>query len=245
MGHSTTTTEDYYWKRKQSVDHYLHGIRKAFPLVNEQIDTILRITNYFNPDIESFLDLGCGDGFLGKIISDEYGINGVYLDCSEEMIKKAKQNIGGEAKFIVRDFGDDEWTNSLKSNQRFDLIISGFAIHHLPDDKKIRLYRDVYRLLNPNGIFLNLEHVKSSTEPLEEIFQDLFNDCLTAYHQSIGEEKTKEEIRAYYHDPEHRALNKLAMTEEQCIWLRNIGFKNVDCYLKIFELALIGGTKPH
>jgi tRNA (cmo5U34)-methyltransferase len=243
MEHLKTTNKDYYWKRKQSVEHYLSGVRKSFPLVNEQIDTILRMINYFNPNIESFLELGCGDGFLGKIISHEYGIEGTYLDCSEEMINKAKQNIGGKAKFIVQDFGDDEWTNSLKSKDRFDLIISGFAIHHLADNKKIRLYQDVYNLLNSNGIFLNLEHVKSATEPLEEIFQDLFNDCLTSYHQSIGEQKTKAEIKELYHDPEHRALNKLSMTEDQCVWLRNTGFKNVDCYLKIFELALIGGTK--
>ncbi|SPE57295.1 hypothetical protein SBV1_270094 [Verrucomicrobia bacterium] len=30
---------------------------------------------------------------------------------------------------------------------------------------------------------------------------------------------------------------------EQCQWLREIGFENVDCYFKVFELALFGGTK--
>jgi tRNA (cmo5U34)-methyltransferase len=57
------------------------------------------------------------------------------------------------------------------------MIISGFAIHHVDNDKKNRLYNDIYQLLNPNGIFLNLEHVSSPTEKLEELFGDL-NDYL-------------------------------------------------------------------
>jgi len=31
--------------------------------------------------------------------------------------------------------------------------------------------------------------------------------------------------------------------EKQCEWLREIGFNEVDCYMKIFELALFGGIK--
>jgi len=27
-------------------------------------------------------------------------------------------------------------------------------------------------------------------------------------------------------------------------WLQEIGFADVDCYFKIFELALFGGRKP-
>ena len=46
-----------------------------------------------------------------------------------------------------------------------------------------------------------------------------------------------------YHDPHHKALNRLESVEEQCKWLRETGFSNVDCYMKIFELALFGGTK--
>jgi hypothetical protein len=37
--------------------------------------------------------------------------------------------------------------------------------------------------------------------------------------------------------------NILAPVEEQCRWLRLIGFADVDCFLKVFELALFGGRK--
>jgi hypothetical protein len=37
--------------------------------------------------------------------------------------------------------------------------------------------------------------------------------------------------------------NILAPGEEQCRWLRLIGFADVDCFLRVFELALFGGRK--
>ena len=37
--------------------------------------------------------------------------------------------------------------------------------------------------------------------------------------------------------------NILATVEKQCDWLLEIGFQEVDCYMKIFELALFGGVK--
>ena len=38
--------------------------------------------------------------------------------------------------------------------------------------------------------------------------------------------------------------NILAPVELQCEWLRRIGFEDVDCYFKIFELAVFGGRRP-
>ena len=148
-----------------------------------------------------------------------------------------------DSEFIIRDFGNPNWYKSISTHEKFDLIISGYSIHHIENEEKQRLYHDIYDLLNPNGIFLNLEHVSSATEVLEETFNELFLDNMSEYQKYIGEEKTMEEIKAIYHDPQHKALNKLASVEEQCNWLRNTGFSNVDCYMKIFELALFGGTR--
>jgi hypothetical protein len=44
----------------------------------------------------------------------------------------------------------------------------------------------------------------------------------------------------YYQDKKE---NIPAPVEKQCQWLRDIGFQDVDCFFKTFELALFGGRK--
>jgi hypothetical protein len=49
--------------------------------------------------------------------------------------------------------------------------------------------------------------------------------------------------REYDERPDQHA-NKLAPVEDQLAWLREIGFEDVDCPFKYFELAVLVGRKP-
>ncbi len=39
--------------------------------------------------------------------------------------------------------------------------------------------------------------------------------------------------------------NILLSVEVQCDWLREIGYEEVDCYFRIYELAVFAGRKPN
>jgi SAM-dependent methyltransferase len=235
-----------YWNKKEKLFKYVEGVRQFFPLAEEQLDIISRIIGKFNPSIKTFLDLGCGDGFLGHFIYKLYpDAHGVFLDLSPEMITKAEnKDADHQSEFVVQNFEDPDWYRSILTSRKFDLIVSGYAIHHIENTEKKSLYKDIFDLLNRNGIFLNLEHVSSPTPLVQEMFNDLFLDGMSNYHDHIKDGKTKEEIEQIHNDPEHKILNKLESVEKQCVWLRDLGFSNVDCYMKIFELALFGGIKP-
>jgi hypothetical protein len=54
---------------------------------------------------------------------------------------------------------------------------------------------------------------------------------------------TREEVLKEFLERPDRAANILASVEEQCQWLREIGFREVDCFWKYFELAIFGGMR--
>ncbi|MBW4620467.1 MAG: class I SAM-dependent methyltransferase [Cyanosarcina radialis HA8281-LM2] len=238
--------KDVVWQQAELSQVFLEGVRGAIPLAKEQIAVMLKIMQMARSPIENFLDLGCGDGILGRAILSKYpDAKGIFLDFSEPMIEAAKSKLdrSDRIEFIIADFGRTEWVEALADKYPFDAIVSGFAIHHQSDERKKEIYAEIYNLLKPGGIFLNLEHVASASPWLEKVSDELFVDSLYEFHQTKGSELSKEAIaHSYYHRPD-KAANILAPVELQCDWLREIGFINVDCYFKIFELALFGGMR--
>ncbi len=130
------------------------------------------------------------------------------------------------------------------SNQPFNLVLSGLAIHHLPDGRKKELYQEIFDMLTPGGLFVNLEHVAPKSEWAKQAFDDFFVDSLWSHHQKRGGTKTRDAVgKEWYHRPD-KTENTLASVEVQCQWLQEIGFVDVDCFFKVFQLALFGGKKP-
>jgi SAM-dependent methyltransferase len=124
------------------------------------------------------------------------------------------------------------------------VVISGYSIHHQEDEIKYRIYEDIYKILKPGGIFLNLEHVASPNPKIEKLFDEMFVDGLYAYHVETGGKDSRKEIADKFYNREDKVLNKLTLVEKQVVWLQEIGYINTDCFFKLFELALFGGQKP-
>lgn len=244
---------DRVWQGATLANAYLDGVRGAIPLAAEQIDVMLRLIRAARPRVGAVLDLGCGDGILGHAILDDFASDNptvVLADFSQPMLDRARARLAGyeNARFVVVDYGDAGWPAFVTSGKlpaRYDVVVSGFSIHHQPDARKREIYAEIYDLLAPGGIFLNLEHVASATPWGETLFADYMVDSLYVHFVSKnGETRTRDEIgREYYYRPDKDA-NILAPLEAQCHWLREVGFTRVDCFLKIFELALFGGVRP-
>lgn len=235
------------WKTERLAKTYLEGVRGAIPFAVEQIEMLLRIIKFFKPGVDSFLDLGCGDGILGSTVFENWpDSKGIFLDFSEPMIDAAKLKCKGyknHAIFFNIDFGNINWIESILNYIPVDLVISGFSIHHQDDNNKKRLYKEIYnRLLKPGGLFLNLEQVSSPTAAIGKIFDEFFIEHMEKFLRESGPNISIEEItKEYYKDKE---VNLLASVGEQCRWLSETGFINVDCYFKAFELSIFGGVKP-
>ncbi len=231
------------WKTEKLAKTYLEGVRGAIPFASEQIEILLRIIKKFQPNLNSFLDLGCGDGILGRTLYNYWpDTKGIFTDFSKPMIEAAKLKSGeykNQSVFIVEDFGDEKWIKTIVEYLPLDLVISGFSIHHQSNENKKRLFKEIYsKILKPGGLFLNLDQVASPSEENEKLFDEFF---LESIKNSVQNDILIENItNEYYKD---KKINKLAPVEAQCNWLREIGFVNVDCFFKVFELAIFGGVR--
>ena len=240
-------TTDEVWKLPAIVDRYL-SYRTAIPLAQEQIGVMMSILKMREQPVETFLDLGCGDGILGAAILGEYpSAHGVLADFSEPMLEQARDQLkdyAGQLAFENLDYGDPAWVNRMQAHTPFDAIVSGYSIHHQPDVRKPQVYAEIFSLLKPGGWFINIEHVSSAAQLNVELFEHHYTSARYAVEKQNSGSRTPEQIAEEYATRPDKAANILAPVELQCDWLREIGYEEVDCYFRIYELAVFGGRKP-
>lgn len=235
---------DTVWQDQTLVKNFLTGVRGAIPYAADQIRTALQILDSSGIPVTQVADLGCGDGAIAEAILHHYPEASVTaIDFSAPMLEQAQQRLqpfGERVRLLQADLYTPDWRADLGE---FDAVFSGYCIHHLPDDRKRSLYREIYEQLAIGGCFLNIEHVASASSWGETLFNESLVDALYEWHQQQGGGDSREVVAKRFVYRDDKDANILAPVETQCEWLREIGFERVDCYFKWFELAVFGGVK--
>lgn len=243
-----TERNDFVWKGSRLARHYLEEVRGGVPFAREHLRTILQLIARAKIRVKNVLDLGCGDGILTAAIIEKFpGARAVALDFSKPMLLSARQRLSSlEARmhFVEADYGKPAWKMRASKFGSYQVVVSGLSIHHQPDSRKREVYAEIFELLSPGGIFLNLEHVSSPTPWVERVHEETFVDSLWRWSRERGLKQTKASFWQKFRNRADKKANILAPVEEQCEWLRRIGYTDVDCYFKFFEVALFGGRKP-
>ncbi len=234
------------WELEENAKYFLESERGAVPGSDLQLEIMASIIQQWRPNPSNLLDLGCGDGILGRFMITCFpGVSAVFVDFSDPMLDAAKASLSHvpNSTILKADFSTKEWLEALEPEIPFDVIISGFAIHHQPDQRKKEIYSEIYNLLSKGGVFLNLEHVESSTQEVSKLFEDYYIEHLHNFQLKSNPETSKEIVADGFRNRPDKEEDQLAPVEKQCEWLREIGFKDVDCYFKQFEIGLFGGRK--
>jgi SAM-dependent methyltransferase len=233
------------WKERDVAAAFLNERSLLIPDRQRQLEVLLRVLRFAPRPPRRILDLGAGDALLlGTVLEAIPEATGLALDFSPPMLEQARTRLAGfgpRATTVEADLQSPLWRDVVQGP--FDAVLSGFAIHHLVHERKRALYREIHDLLSEGGVFLNSEHVASAAPHGEEMFNDATTEHLYLRRRERGEDVTLEQVRRDFLERPDRAANILAPLEGQCQWLRDIGFKEVDCYWKYFELAIFGGVR--
>lgn len=169
---------------------------------------------------KKILDLGVGTGNIEKNIFEKYPqaiVEGI--DISERLLRIAKEKYK-KFKFVplkkdIRKF--------LFKNKKYDCIISGLTIHHMEDDEKRKIFRNIFGALKKGGIFINFDMVLPEKNNLDQMREKLF---LRMKKQGLSAEFISMERK------EMKERDRLSKIKIQKNWLKEIGFSFKILYKK-------------
>lgn len=239
MTHADTNAE--IWKSPEAVRNWLADVEKRERARLPQWQLMGQLLPFGTDDAFTFIDLGAGTGAAARTILDLYPRSkAVLADFSPVMMDEARallERFAGRYDYVEFDMTTGEWPDSIPA--ALDAAVTSQCVHHLPDDRKQGLFREISDRLVPGGWYLNFDPVSSSDPIVDEAWVRA-NDRLdpAAAHKRLHR-TPEEEARHANH-----VLYMLPL-EPQLAFLRAAGFEAIDVYWKHLDYVIYGGRRPN
>ena len=234
---------------------------KMAPYLVPQYDFLqneaINLLHYNLDDSITVVDLGGGSGLLIKKILDRFNNSRcILVDYSEQFMDIAKEKLRGYTDRVtfVKSALEENWEDKIAC--KADALFSMSAIHHFTSQEKKDLYRRCHEVLNPGGWFINIDEMKTvypdaymknmkfwlshvramknEVPETEQAYYDMWNEHFGQWEKRNVHDVDKEKVKGDdIHDP----------FIDQVAWLHQIGYKNVDIYIKYHLWSVLAGQK--
>lgn len=165
------------------------------------------IADYFEGEIQSLLDIGCGTGLELEAIYQRFSkVKVTGIDLSEDMLKKLQAKYKGrEIELILSDYFEYPF-----GTEQYDAALSFETLHHFKFEKKQKIYDKLYQAIKQDGYF-ECDYIACSDE--EEML------CLEQYEYKRRVNKIPDNVFVHVDIP--------LTLEHQIELMENAGFKNI------------------
>jgi ubiquinone/menaquinone biosynthesis C-methylase UbiE len=256
----------------EDAEIYDYTVELTQPYFHLMHDTLITYLNSWFDDKQkeiTVLDIGSGTGIEAlNLLKIFPRVKIVAIDFSQPMndlfIDKLNKQYSNE--FITKNISiicDDFLSNTLYADQElakisnqtsFDIIMTAFVFQHFTKEEKEDAYLNVYRLLKPNGIFINCDIfgfyndsinsfanqfglnwiINQLSEPNAELMENLIKIKKVIKDIELYKEKW---VKHWNEDnilfPTHSESNSIS----ERAYLKNAGFKEIEI---IFRYWLAG-----
>ena len=203
------------------------------------------------PGPQHILDLCCGEGVLTRALLDRfpgYHIHG--FDGSPKMLEQAQTSLAeyGE-RFASRlfDLAASDWR---QFPWPVHAVVSSLAIHHLDATQKQDLFRDIFRVLAPGGVFIVADVIQPVTELATYLAARMWDEAVRERALALDgnlegyEQFQKMEWNSFtYPETGPDPVDKMSPLFDQLQWLAQAGFTDVDVFWVRAGHAIFGGSK--
>jgi SAM-dependent methyltransferase len=191
-------------------------LRRVASLIPHPPDALIRV-----------LDVGSGYGALSAQVLERFPkARLVCQDFSEPMFAQARERLAWASErvsFVPCDLSDPNWIQALTGS--FDAVVSG---------------AEIYDVVAPGGCFLNYDLIFVGGPAAAQAYAQATH--LSRWIQGESDDATISTATetAGLASHQHEAIS----LEEQLRWLREGGFREVECFWKEGRSAIIGGFRP-
>jgi tRNA (cmo5U34)-methyltransferase len=187
----------------------------------------------FQPDAEiEVLDLGAGTGLLSAFVAYNFPRARItMLDISDEMLAQGRKRfeLGGDRfHFVVSDYADAPLEGS------YDAVVSALSIHHLADTHKATLFSRIHGVLKTGGAFVNADQFRATSKELEKVHHGRW--LARVRELGVGEQDLAQAL-------ERMKLDRTATLDDQLRWMREAGFRDIDCAYQHLIFTVYSGRK--
>ena len=185
--------------------------------------------NCYNP--KTIVDLGAGTGLMSFFLYQYFKqSNFVLVDIAEAMLEIAKQRFNSLDNFTYKTF---DYTDELPF-EAVSMFVSALSIHHLSDDMKQKLFKNIFDKLSAGGYFINCDQFNFEDPVISKAIDDKWLSYIKNSDLSDSE---------YLKWLERRKLDKECSVEQEIMMLKKAGFKNPACIFSEGKFSVVIAQK--
>ena len=206
---------------------YDSGRRHFIPCFDDFYEGTTAFAASFLPSPRRVVDLGAGTGLLSMYFYRHFpDAEYILTDVADEMLNVAKQRFSGVKNITFQHL---DYTSTLPETE-FDLAISALSIHHLENNQKLELFRNLKQKLPSGGCFINYDQFCCDSAEMDAQVNRYWIDGI--YRSGLSET----ELARWQ---ERRKLDRECSISQEIAMLEQCGFKNVEYIYLCGKFAVI------
>ncbi len=221
------------------------------PARAEMIDVLCSLVPADGDDTFAAVELGPGDGALARSLLLRFP-HCQYLGLDGSAIMRARFSHDMEsfsARADVQPFRLEQrdWRRQLPDPLR--CVLASLVVHHLSDEDKRQIFRDLAQRIEPGGALLIGDIVQPATPEASRLYARHLDAAVKAKSLELtGNSESYDEFNKagwnFFREPEPDGGDRPAALWDQLNWLVEAGLTSVDCFWLRAGHAVFGGFVP-